>query len=276
MYAKFAHAIHPDAEIDKFNYDRYSGRKGDDRAYEQLLLARSKQAQSLPMAIAQPVPPHLSHNPFRIEIGSGQANSKSFSFFELRPLVHELMELDDGYTRFSTVELLRAQIRRYAMDRWELNSATFFRLENLVPYFSYDHQISYRFSANLVKPGHFSQEAGGGQGMDLIADKQFAYYLAGARFEEAKEFSRGYKPMGWAELGYIVTPLPTWKVWLAEQYSHQFIRFDDRTKELRLIFEVANYLTKDWELKSTLQRLGYLESDVKPQTEVTLSASLHL
>jgi len=134
----------------------------------------------------RPRPPHLSHDSSALYLGGGETRGLGhFASLKLRTAFHDLEQEDSGLARFSKIEILGIEARRYRGDgtgadegsgaqaagnrggRWSLHKVTPVDLLSTTPLTSLDKHLSWRASAEILDPWILNLSGGAGASYDL-------------------------------------------------------------------------------------------------------------
>src|SRR5262249_53537364 len=95
-----------------------------------------------------------SADPHWATIGAGHSSQGNFLAVEFYPSIHDLMGRDEGFVRFSEIEVLGLSSRYYPnsknMTHWQLDSLKLFSMSNFVPFEPYDHELSWRVNLEVT------------------------------------------------------------------------------------------------------------------------------
>jgi len=112
--------------------------------------------RSLSLKQSKPTLPHFSHYPIKLGLASGISNSQGskaslFSEINLRPAIHELLDLPIGYIKYSEIDLMNSKWRYYFRPRkFVLEQWRFFSFSKLTPITTYDAKSSWKFNFGLI------------------------------------------------------------------------------------------------------------------------------
>ena len=123
------------------------------RHYEYLLKERVKLPPSKkPFPIQQEsLAPHLSHSPSALSIFGGESSYGSFLSLRLRPLLHELLNVDKGYPPDSELFFFNTDLRFYeSTQALKIYNLDILKLLSLVPYKSYRKSLSHGYGLRLA------------------------------------------------------------------------------------------------------------------------------
>lgn len=146
-----------EAALDQLDLVR-SGREGylndeDTLLYNQILLARSRLGPQVTQTLPVPTAPHLGHMPFRFSLAAGSLGDFNQRFLELsfRPAIHELMEMDTGYSRFSEIDLLHSRLRYYpGQKKLSIDSLKILSISNLPHFNLWEKKFSWKVFSEFL------------------------------------------------------------------------------------------------------------------------------
>ena len=130
--------------------NRKSERK--ERHYKYLLEQRIKMpaTEEIFQAKQEILPPHLSHAPFAIDLLGGTSSYGAFGALRVRPLLHEILNIEDGYPSNSDLLVFNTDLRWYEKEKsFDLYSLEIIKIASLVPYDSYSKSLSYSHSIRI-------------------------------------------------------------------------------------------------------------------------------
>ena len=204
-------------------------RDSDKKAYNDLLIARAKVGGSVQW---QPIPeefnqrPDNSAAPHWVNLSGGTSTEGSFLGVGFNPAVHNLMARDEGFVRFSEVEVLGVSGRYYnntdKMNHWQLDSVKLFSMVNLVPYESFDHELAWRITTEITPRKEIdradvqriSASPAVGYGLQSNDHKFYGYALLDMSLESGASFGPALNLYLGPEAGVIYTPINHFKVHL--------------------------------------------------------------
>ena len=124
----------------------------DKRHYEYLLKQRVKLPPSKEVfqVKQEKIAPHLSHAPSALSLLGGLSSYGAFGAMQLRPLLREILNVEDGYPANSDLLFLSTDIRWYEKEKSpKLYNLEILKLSSLVPYDSYNKPFSYSYSIRI-------------------------------------------------------------------------------------------------------------------------------
>jgi hypothetical protein len=220
-----------EALLDYYDYKKNSSgdrqSESDKRAYREILLARAQIGGSLDWRNdndSAKLQPHEAADPHWFGAAVGESTGGAFLQFDFGPAVHDLMTRDEGFSRFSEIEVLSAQGRVYSSDRQahaQVDALKFFNMVNLVPFESYDKELSWHVGFELTPRKEIGRAdvyrvaldpaLGYGFGNEIL----YAYALLASSFESAVFSGAAATVYVGPEIGSIYTPREHLKIHLA-------------------------------------------------------------
>lgn len=212
-------------------------RESDKKTYNNLLVARSKVGGSVEW---KPIPeefnqrPDNSAYPHWFTLSGGTSSEGNFLGVGFNPAVHSLMARDEGFVRFSEVEVLGINARYYTsvgndsagpgnkMNHWQLDSLKLFSMVNLVPYESFDQEFAWRITTEITPRKEIARadierisiSPAIGYGFQSNDHKFYTYGLLAASLESGASYGPSLNLYLGPEAGLIFTPKNHFKMHL--------------------------------------------------------------
>jgi hypothetical protein len=152
-------ALQLDALIEFLNYNRMKERRNlteEEKVQErEIRVARSKKESKRIEVneIQSSSRPDLGVDSFKVSARAGRFQNHSFTGIEIRPVFHDLMDIDLGYQSYSEINLLRAQFRYYFdKKKFKLNEWQWAEVVSMNPQSSISRGMSWAVQAGIVTP----------------------------------------------------------------------------------------------------------------------------
>jgi hypothetical protein len=183
-----------------------------------LLLARSRVPVQGSIGPPVPVPrvrPDRGHDTARLQLGSGVRDGKPFLEARVRPVFHDLLDLQGGYTRGAQIDFLDAAVRWYPeQQQVRLHEFQLLDIVSLAPRDALFRPISWRFGtgveSTLVPKRGALREAyfwrtGGGAGLTMaLGSLGLAYAFVEVRGDVSSYLEPAWALGGGGSAGVIV------------------------------------------------------------------------
>ena len=183
--------------------------------------------------------PIESHYPAALSVKLGSLDEKVYQDLELRPVVHELLDLSAGYIEHSQIKLLTPTLRLNDRGGIRLQQLQFASIANLVPYRQIDPIYSWKFSLERT---HLSDKLCFdcsvrrlelGFGMSFALGKHIKYYLLpGLGADWGKDLPHHFRSGPGVFNGFIIDFSERYKF----KTSFDYIMADEWGKSRQTIF----------------------------------------
>ena len=211
--------------------------------------------------------PHLSHDPFGLSLFGGLSSFGFFGGGRLRPLLHELLNVDKGYPVDSELLFLSLDLRWYEKQKVPvLYRLDLLKTLSLVPYDSFSNSISYGYSFRIdseflekendslkktkvlshINTGEI--EAQLGYAFDISEEfRSRIVLLAGGLYRYAPSRSQNQHTITPAFYGMFLTGAGRWRTFFQTKY-YPFSLFFSQKDELQFFLGIRYAAAKNNEV----------------------------
>ncbi len=173
-------------------------------------------------------PPELGHEIFRAGVGFGWLEGEPFEQITIRPVYHDLLDDETGYTREAQIEALSLKLRYYNQtNRIRLKNLTLIDILSLSPMDSLLKKISWKINAGFetVREGDCSQcnsfdlNLGvGGAIQTHLLHREILYGFLEPHVNYGNAYEKSYRVGGGSTVGVLANITQRWKIYLFSSY----------------------------------------------------------
>ncbi len=172
--------------------------------------------------------PDLGHEPYVWRIGGGvrgrNRSGKSFASLQLKSAYHDLLNNDQGFTRWSHIDFPWVEFQYSELDHnlW-LEQLGGLAVSSFHPWTKIDRRPSWRFNSGIFTARdygcddcrHLTVEAAIGAAVSVDGHRSVVYGLAGAKLDFYSQLERGYRYGPQIEIGWLASFSERYKVRLS-------------------------------------------------------------
>lgn len=203
--------------------------------------------------------PDLAHDSSSLDVDFAyKSDVRGLARINARWLLHDLLDDDEGYARFSQIQVLVPSVDVLDQGRIKLNKFIVADAMSLYPLEKIDPKPSWGANLRVDQFKDFGctycygvmTDLQGGYGLNYFRDKAIAYAMLIANLEAGGSLMRGYRIGPGMSLATVMAPLKHYKLQLEARADYDII--DNFSRHFRFQFHFSNAfeLNKSWALRA--------------------------
>jgi hypothetical protein len=226
--------------------------------------------------------PDLAHPTYRLAFSAGSLDTRAFQELHAKFALHDLLNRDEGYVRFSHIDFPSATLRYYPNDRHlRLEQLNFLYMTSLFPLTRLEKRFSWRIQTDIRSPKDFGcatchvghVEMGAGATLELLTPRWIAYSLGSFYGEISADFHKGYRWGPMLTLATAANPWNPYKIHFAADAIADLLQDDRQRGFFRIRLDQALAFGRSWDLRLELGQILPSQPDAPFVKEAKLGIS---
>ena len=235
--------------------------------------------------------PDIAHPTYRAALSTGSlsgdkslSSPRAFQELHFKFALHDLLNRDEGYVRFSHIDFPSATLRWYPDDKHlRLEQLSLVGMTSLFPLTRLEKRPSWRLKADIRSPKDFGcatchaghLDVGGGATVALGTPRWLAYSLVSLYTEATYDFPRGYRWGPILTLATVASPWNPYKIHLVGELQGDLLQNDRQKYFYRLRLDQAVAFGRNWDARLELEQILPSSADSPYVREAKLGVSYY-
>jgi len=213
-------------------------------------------------AVRDEIRPDLAHHTWRLGVAGGVSRGSYFQEFSFKTALHDLLNDDAGYLRFSQVDFPAVTLRHDATERQlRLEELNFLTITSIFPLGPLEKRPSWNFGLRYHRPAdlncgncHLLQLEGGiGAAYEAVAKKLVFYSLLLANFEAGSSLGKHFRAGPELQLALLAHPFSRYKTQLIGNYMSDLAQSERQKGHIRAEWNNSWAFSQAWDARFALQ-----------------------